>query len=124
MCSKSVIFSKSNTAETQIQLEELFLCFCYLRCSYIPFWNLTKFLEILDHCFSCRNRHRNNAETELSRAIQHDDGVDVSVPQLFDYLSNTPSNASLVPDGVPTNVKKWAPDGTAPKVFEVSNIQF
>ena len=30
--------------------------------------------------------------------IQHDDGVDVSVPQLFDYLSDTPSNTSLVPD--------------------------
>ena len=56
--------------------------------------------------------------------IQHDDGVDVSIPQLFDYLSDTPSNASLVPDGVPTNVKKRAPDGTAPKVFEVSDIQF
>ena len=56
--------------------------------------------------------------------IQHDDGVDVSVPQLFDYLSDTPSNASLVPDGVPTNVKKQAPDGIAPKVFEVSDIQF
>ena len=56
--------------------------------------------------------------------IQHDDGVDVSVPQLFDYLSNTPSNTSLVPDGVPTNVKKWAPDRTALKVFEVSGVQF
>ena len=55
--------------------------------------------------------------------IQHD-GVDVSIPQLFDYLSDTPSNASLVPDGVPTNVKKQAPDGSALKVFEVSNIQF
>ena len=51
-------------------------------------------------------------------------GIDVSVPQLFDYLSDTPSNASLVPDGVPTNVKKRAPDGTALKVFEVSDIQF
>ena len=49
---------------------------------------------------------------------------DVSVPQLFDYLSNTPSNTSLVPDGVPTNVKKWAPDRTALKVFEVSGVQF
>ena len=56
--------------------------------------------------------------------IQHDDGVDVSIPQLFDYLSDTPSNALLVPDGVPTNVKKQAPDGIAPKVFEVSDIQF
>ena len=56
--------------------------------------------------------------------IQHDDGVDVSIPQLFDYLSDTPSNASLVPDGVPTNVKKRAPNGIAPKVFEVSDIQF
>ena len=124
MCSKSVIFSKSDIAEIQKQLEELFLCFCYLGRSYVPFWNLTKFPEILDHCFGCRNRCRNNAETELSRAIQHDDGVDVSVPQLFDYLNDTPSNASLVPDGVPTNVKKRAPDGTAPKVFEVSDIQF
>ena len=51
-------------------------------------------------------------------------GVDVSIPQLFDYLSNTPSNTLLVPDGVPTNVKKWAPDRIAPKVFEVSDIQF
>ena len=56
--------------------------------------------------------------------IQHNDGVDVSIPQLFNYLSNTPSNALLVPDGVPTNVKTQAPDRTAPKVFEVSDIQF
>ena len=65
--------------------------------------------------------------TQASRKvidIQHDDRVDVTVPQLFDYLSDTPSNTSLVPDGVPTNVKKWAPDRTALKVFEVSGVQF
>ena len=71
MCSKSVRFSKSNTAETQKQLLELFLCFCCLGHSYVPFWNLTKFLEIQDRCFSHRNRCRNNVETELSRANVH-----------------------------------------------------
>ena len=35
---------------------------CCLGCLYIPFWNLTKFLEILDCCFGCRNGHRNRIE--------------------------------------------------------------
>ena len=56
--------------------------------------------------------------------VQHNDGVDVSVPQLLDYLSDTPSHGLLVPDSAPTGVKKWAADGAAPKVFEVSDIQF
>ena len=71
--------------------------------------------------------NKTKAHAQASRKvmdIQHDNGVDVSIPQLFDHLSDTPSNTSLVPDGVPTNVKKWAPDGTALKVFEVSYIQF
>ena len=50
--------------------------------------------------------------------------MQLSKLQLLGYLSDTPSNVSLVPDGVPTNVRKWAADRTAPKVFEVSDIQF
>ena len=49
--------------------------------------------------------------------MQHDDRVDVSVPQLLDYLSNTPLHGLLVPDSVPTGVKKQAADGAAPKVI-------
>lgn len=56
--------------------------------------------------------------------MQHNDGVDVSVPQLLDYLSNTLSHGLLVPDSVPTGVKKQAADGAALKVFELSDIQF
>ena len=82
----------------------------WYHCSNI--WTKTLWKKLQPSLFFC-HVHRN-----------HDDGVDVSIPQLFDYLSDTPSNALLVPDGVPTNVKKWAPDGTALKVFEVSNIQF
>ena len=56
--------------------------------------------------------------------MQHDDRVDVSVPQLLDYLSNMPSCGLLVPESAPTGVKKWAANGAEPKVFEVSDIQF
>ena len=56
--------------------------------------------------------------------MQCDDGVDVSVPQLLDYLSDTPLCGLLVPDSAPTGVKKRAADGAAPKVFEMSDIQF
>ena len=56
--------------------------------------------------------------------VQHDDRVDVSVLQLLDYLSDTPSCGLLVPDSVLTGVKKQAANGAAPQVFEVSDIQF
>ena len=56
--------------------------------------------------------------------MQCNDGVNVSVPQLLDYLSDTPLHGLLVPDSAPTGVKKWAANGAAPKVFEVSDIQF
>ena len=56
--------------------------------------------------------------------VQCNDRVDVSVPQLLDYLSNMPSCGLLVPDSVLTGVKKQAADGASPKVFEVSDIQF
>ena len=56
--------------------------------------------------------------------MQCNDGVNVSVPQLLDYLSDMPLHGLLVPDSALTGVKKWAANGAAPKVFEVSDIQF
>ena len=43
---------------------------------------------------------------------------------LLDYLSNMSAHGLLVPDSALTGVKKLAADGAAPKVFEVSDIQF
>lgn len=63
-------------------------------------------------------------ETASSTAmdVEVDDGVDIGVAQLRDYLSDHPSMSPLVREG-PKVIKKVA-SSSAPKVFEVRDMMF
>ena len=56
--------------------------------------------------------------------VEVDDGVDVSVPQLRDYLSDRPASSPLVNVGEGPNVMKKAVGSSAPRVFEVGDMTF
>jgi hypothetical protein len=58
--------------------------------------------------------------------IEINDGVDVSVPQLRDFLSDTPALSPLFNvEAGPTTVRKVTPvESSVPRVFEVPDIQF
>jgi hypothetical protein len=55
--------------------------------------------------------------------LEDNDGVDVHVPQLLDYLSTTPSSPPLVDLDVRPAVTKKRP-ASEPKEFLVANIEF
>jgi len=55
--------------------------------------------------------------------IEEDDGVDVSVPQLRDFLSDTPALGLLASIGVGSNVRKTT-GSERPRSFQVSEIHF
>ena len=66
-------------------------------------------------------------ETASSTAmdVEVDDGVDISVPQLRDYLSDHPAMSPLVDDvREGPNAMKKAASSSAPRVFEVRDIIF
>jgi hypothetical protein len=58
--------------------------------------------------------------------IEINDGVDVSVPQLQDFLSDTPALSPLFNvEAGSTAARKATPvESSAPRVFEVPDIQF
>jgi hypothetical protein len=56
--------------------------------------------------------------------IEEDDGVDVSVPQLRDFLSDTPALSLLANIGEGSNVTRKTTGSERPRVFQVSEIQF
>jgi hypothetical protein len=56
--------------------------------------------------------------------VEVDDGVDVGVPQLRDYLSDRPASSPLVNVGEGPNVMKKAAGSSAPRVFEVREMTF
>jgi len=51
--------------------------------------------------------------------VELDDGVDIGVPQLCDYLSDHPALSQLVDVGEGSNAMKKAVSSSAPRVFEV-----
>jgi hypothetical protein len=56
--------------------------------------------------------------------IEVDDGVDIGIPQLRDYLSDHPTSSPLVNVGEGLTVTKKASDSNIPRVFEVPDIIF
>ena len=56
--------------------------------------------------------------------VELDDGVDVGVPQLRDYLSDRLALSPLVDVGEGPNVTKKAAGSSAPRVFEVRDMTF
>ncbi len=66
-------------------------------------------------------------ETASSTAmdIEVDDGVDIGIPQLLDYLSDCPAMSPLVDVREGPNVmKKVVADSSAHRVFEVQDMTF
>jgi hypothetical protein len=53
-----------------------------------------------------------------------DDGVDIGVPQLRDYLSDHPAMSPLVDVREGPNATKKAACSSAPRVFEVRDTMF
>jgi len=53
--------------------------------------------------------------------VEVDDGVDIGVPQLCDYLSDRPAMTPLVNVGEGPNPMKRAANSSAPRVFEVQD---
>jgi hypothetical protein len=56
--------------------------------------------------------------------VEEDDGVDIGVPQLRDYLSDRPAMSPLVDVREGLNVTKRVASLSAPKVFEVRDMTF
>jgi hypothetical protein len=63
-------------------------------------------------------------ETASSTAmdVEEDDGVDIGLQQLCDYLSDDPAMSPLVDVREGPNVMKKAASSSAPRVFEVRDI--
>ena len=53
-----------------------------------------------------------------------DDGVDVSIPQLCDFLSDHPTLEPLVKGGKAPNATKKVVDFSTPRVFQVPDMTF
>jgi hypothetical protein len=56
--------------------------------------------------------------------VELDDGVDIGVPQLRDYLSDRPALSPLVDVREGSNETKKAAGSSAPRVFEVRDMTF
>ena len=56
--------------------------------------------------------------------LETDDGVDVSIPQLRNYLNDSPVLTPLVSVSEGSNVTKRATASTVPKVFQVPEMTF
>jgi hypothetical protein len=56
--------------------------------------------------------------------VEVDDGVDIGVPQLRDYLSDHPAMSPLVDVREGPNATKKAACSSAPRVFEVRDTMF
>ena len=69
-----------------------------------------------------KSAHETASSTTMD--VEVDDGVDVGVPQLRDYLSDRPASSPLVNVGEGPNVMKKAAGSSAPRVFEVREMTF
>ena len=64
-----------------------------------------------------KSAHETASSTTMD--VEVDDGVDVGVPQLHNYLSDRPASSLLVNVGEGPNVMKKAAGSSAPRAFEV-----
>jgi hypothetical protein len=69
---------------------------------------------------------RSACETASSTAmnVEMDDGVDIGVPQILDYLSDRPAMSSLVDVREGPDVTKRVASSSAPRSFEVQDMSF